>query len=203
MSIMQKTIDFYFDFGSPASYLAFTQLCKIEQELDCKIHYKPVLLGGIFKATHNSSPMTVPAKGMYVMRDLNRYAALYEVPLIFNPYFPINTLVLMRIALGLQLYQPNDFLRFVTSVFEAIWVSSLNMGDEQVLTERIAGLGLDVSSTLSLKDNSQVKDQLKEDTSFAVQRGLFGLPTMFVNDEMFWGQDRLNFVKDAIQKGEG
>ena len=104
---MVKNIDFYFDFGSPTAYLAFTQLQLIEKRSGANLVFHPILLGGIFKATGNSPPAAIPAKGKYMMRDLQRYAEKYQVPYERNPFFPVNTLSLMRGAVS---YQNNDTL---------------------------------------------------------------------------------------------
>ena len=108
---MSKTVEFYFDLGSPATYLAYTQLPKICAQTDARLVYIPILLGGVFKATGNASPATVPAKGRYMFQDLDRYAKRYGVPLKFNPHFPINTLMLMRAVTGMQLHHPERFHR--------------------------------------------------------------------------------------------
>jgi 2-hydroxychromene-2-carboxylate isomerase len=195
---MSKSVDFYFDFGSPASYLAHTQLPRIAAETGAVLHYKPVLLGGIFQATGNSPPAAVPAKGRYMFRDLERFAARYRVPMAFNPFFPINTLQLMRGASGLQLRQPGRFPAYVDAVFRGMWVDKLNMGDPAVLGSLLAKAGFEPQALLALAADPEVKERLKADTAAAVARGLFGAPTMFVGREMYFGQDRLDFVREAL-----
>lgn len=195
---MSKKVEFYFDVGSPTAYLAFTQLQQIAAESGAELVYKPVLLGGIFEATKNASPVTVPAKGAYMLKDLARFARRYQVPLKFNPHFPINTLGLMRMCLGLQARQPESFLPYLSTVFSAMWVDGLNLGDPVIVREVIERSGVDVQLTLSLAQDSEIKESLKRETTAAVQRGLFGAPTMFVGEEMFWGQDRLDFVREAL-----
>ena len=195
---MSKRIEFYFDFGSPTAYLAWTQLPKIAAEAGAELVYKPVLLGGIFQATGNSPPAAVPAKGKYMLRDLARYAARYRVPLNFNPFFPINTLQLMRGASGLQLRQPERFPAYVDAVFRGMWVDKLNMGDPAVLGALLVKAGFEPQALLALTADAEVKERLKTDTAAAVARGLFGAPTLFVDQEMYFGQDRLDFVRDAL-----
>lgn len=195
---MSRNIEFYFDFGSPTAYLAFTQLPGIAAEAGVELIYKPVLLGGLFQATHNASPATIPAKGVYFMHDLSRFAKRYQVPLLINPFFPINTLQLMRIALGLQRRHPEDFLPFVSTIYHAMWVEGLNTGDMAVVAELVRKMGLNVEAVLALAADPEVKAALIQETSQAVERGLFGLPAMFVGDELFWGQDRLDFVREAV-----
>ena len=105
-----KTIEFFFDFGSPTTYLAHTQLPQLAADTGAQIQYVPMLLGGVFKATGNQSPVMVPAKGRWMGEDLPRFARRYGVPYQFNPHFPINTLTLMRGAVGLQMREPQRFM---------------------------------------------------------------------------------------------
>ena len=194
-----KAIDFYFDFGSPTAYLAYTQLSKIAANANAVLNYKPVLLGGIFQSAQNASPMMIPAKGAYMMQDLQRYAKRYQVPLNFNPNFPINTLKLMRLTTGVQQHFPELFEQFLAVVFKAFWVDAQNMGDDAVIRQVLQANQLDADAILALADQPDVKELLKQNTQQANARGLFGVPTMFVGDQMFWGQDRLDFVVEALQ----
>src|SRR5471032_141243 len=126
---MSKTLEFFFDLGSPATYLAYTQLPALCAATGATLVYQPMLLGGVFKATGNASPITVPAKGRYLFNDLSRYAQRYNVTLKFNPHFPINTLMLMRAVTGMQLHQPERFQGFIDCLFRTLWVEGRNMGD--------------------------------------------------------------------------
>jgi len=191
-------IEFHFDFGSPASYLAYTQLPAIAQQAGADLVYRPMLLGGVFKATGNASPVTVPAKGRWMMQDLARWARRYAVPFVMNPHFPINTLVLMRGAVGYQMEQPEHFVSYVDAVFKAMWAQALNLGDETVLSSLLADNGLDPAAFQAMVGQAHVKTQLLAYTDAAVARGVFGAPTCFVGDEMFFGQDRLDFVREAL-----
>ena len=193
-----RTVEFFFDFGSPATYLAWTQLPAICRATGATLVYRPMLLGGVFQATGNASPVTVPAKGRYMLADLARFARRYGVPLRFNPHFPINTLTLMRGAVGLQIHDPARFDAYVTAVFNAIWVDGLQMGDPGVVAEVLGRAGFDARALLELTADPAVKDALKSATEEAVRRGAFGAPTMFVGDQMFFGQDRLDFVREAL-----
>lgn len=195
---MSKTLEFFFDFGSPASYLAWTQLPQLCADSGAHLSYRPMLLGGVFQATGNASPITVPAKGAYTFRDFSRFARRYGVPLRVNPNFPINTLALMRAATGVQLHMPERFEAFVAVVFTALWVDGLNLGDPAVVGEVLVKAGFDSQSILALTAQQDVKDALKATTEEAVRRGVFGAPSMFVADELFFGQDRLDFVREAL-----
>ena len=195
---MTKSVDFYFDVGSPTAYLAHNRLKQLKLEYGCSVIYHPVLLGGLFKASGNSSPVTVPAKGRYMMmEDLPRFAKLYNVPLNTNPHFPINTLNLMRGAVSAL--NEAYFDTYIDTIFNSIWVESRNMGDIDTVIEVLSDAGLDAKSILDATQNPEVKQQLISNTEQAVERGLFGAPTMFVDGEMFFGQDRLQFVEAALK----
>jgi 2-hydroxychromene-2-carboxylate isomerase len=196
-----KTIEFWFDFGSPASYLAFTQMPRIAAETGATLVWRPMLLGGVFKATGNASPVTVPAKGRWMMQDLQRWARRWGVPFTFNPHFPINTLTLMRGAVGLQLRRPQEFTRYAEAVFHAMWAAPLNLGDPAELAEVLRAAGLDAEALAALAADPEVKAALVAATDEAVARGVFGAPTVFVGAAMFFGQDRLDFVQEAARGG--
>ncbi|SDU98510.1 2-hydroxychromene-2-carboxylate isomerase [Pseudomonas mucidolens] len=195
---MNKTLEFFFDLGSPATYLAYTQLPGICAETGSQLVYHPMLLGGVFKATGNASPVTIPAKGRYMLEDLERYARRYGVPLKFNQHFPINTLMLMRAVTGIQLHQPKRFIDFIDCLFQAIWVDGRHLGDPAVVAEVLTGHGFDPVQVLELSNAEDVKAALRENTEQAIQRGVFGAPSLFVGDQLFFGQDRLDFVREAL-----
>ena len=195
---MSKTLEFFFDLGSPATYLAYTQLPALCAETGTQLVYQPMLLGGVFKATGNASPITVPAKGRYMFNDLARYAKRYNVTLKFNPHFPINTLVLMRAVTGIQLRQPERFQAFIDCLFRAIWVEGRNLGDPAGVAAVLTEAGFDPDEVLALANDDRTKTALKDKTEEAIQRGVFGAPSMFVGNDMFFGQDRLDFVREAL-----
>ena len=196
---MSKTVEFYFDLGSPATYLAYTQLPKICEQTDSQLVYIPMLLGGVFKATGNASPATIPAKGLYMFQDLDRYAKRYGVPLKFNPHFPINTLMLMRAVTGMQLRHPERFQAFIDCLFKALWVEGRSLDDPATVASVLTQNGFDPNEVLALTAAEDVKAALKDNTEKAVQRGVFGAPSMFVDNQLFFGQDRLDFVIEALR----
>ena len=193
-----KSIEFYFDLGSPYSYMGFHRIQKLAAEKHAKIIWKPMLLGGVFKATGNSSPMTVPAKAQYAMNDLKRWSKLWQIPMQMNPYFPINTLQLMRLVTAVQRYQPDQFLAVLTGVFDAMFGEPRNLNDPQEFKQLMSDLGLDVQQVQTWLDDEQVKQQLKSVTEEAVQRGVFGAPTWFNQNEIYWGIDHLHFLERAL-----
>ena len=195
---MSKTLEYYFDFGSPAAYLASTQLAALAADTGATVAWRPMLLGGVFVATGNASPASVPAKGKYIFRDFARFAQRYGVVLNTNPFFPINTITLMRIATGLQLRQDPRFMDYCRAMYRAIWVDAQNMNDPATVAKVLQQSGFDPAALLAMAAEQPVKDKLKADTEAAVARGVFGAPTFFVGEQMFWGQDRLDFVREAL-----
>ena len=139
---MRKTLDFYYDFGSPTAYLAHKRLQQLGEKYEVDVVYKPILLGGVFKATGNTTPVAVPAKGKYMLEyDLPRFAGRYGVPLNLNPHFPINTLALMRGAVAAQ--RLDCLARYIEVVYDAVWVAAENMGDPEVVGRVLTAAGLD------------------------------------------------------------
>lgn len=191
---MTRTVEFFFDFGSPAAYLAATQIEAVAGDAD--VIWRPMLLGGVFKATGNASPVMVPAKGKWMMDDLSRWAARYGVPLTLPPGFPINTLYLMRGASALE--GTPDFATYVRAVYAAIFGEGRDMSDPAVIGKVLEAAGLDAQAVIAATQDDAVKARLKTTTDEAVARGAFGAPTMFVGDQMFFGQDRLEFVREAL-----
>ena len=158
-----------------------------------------MLLGGVFKATGNASPATVPAKGRYMFQDLDRYAKRYGVPLKINPHFPINTLMLMRAVTGMQLRHPGRFPALIDCLFNALWVNGRSLGDPATVAAVLTEHGFDPHEVLALTADEEVKAALKDNTEKAVQRGVFGAPSMFIDNQLFFGQDRLDFVLEALR----
>ena len=193
---MVKNIEFYFDFGSPTAYLAFTQLQLIAERQKANLIYCPILLGGVFKATGNNPPASVPAKGKYMMVDLQRYADKYKVPYKRNPYFPINTLSLMRGAVSYQ--EEGDFLKYVNVMFQNMWIDPKNLNDVEVLKKVLIDNNFDIDDFMQRISDQNVKNKLISNTENAVKKGAFGAPTIFVGDEMFFGQDRMEFIENSI-----
>ena len=196
---MQKTAEFFFDVGSPAAYLAWTQLPTLCADAGAKLVYRPMLLGGVFQATGNASPMMVPAKGSYMAVDLGRFSQRYGVDFKMNPHFPINTLQLMRGVIGMQLRQPAHCEAFLGAVFTALWAKGANLIDPAVTAATLAQAGFDPAEVFALGNDADVKAALKTNTEEAVARGVFGAPTVFVGEAMFFGQDRLDFVRQALR----
>ena len=195
---MTTRLEFFFDYGSPYSYLADSQLGGLRERTGCEIAYRPMLLGGVFKATGNRSPAMEPieAKRRYGAVELRRFVALYGCPFQPNPHFPINTLPIMRACHAAL--RDGVFETFHRAVFPAFWAAGRNLGDEAVFAGVLEAAGLDAKALIAGASDPEVKDALRATTEEAVERGAFGAPTFFVGDEMFFGADRLGFVEAAL-----
>jgi 2-hydroxychromene-2-carboxylate isomerase len=193
---MTKSVEFLFDFGSPTTYLAYKQLPKIAARHGARIVWTPILLGAVFKATGNTSPAMIPAKARYMNGDLARFAKRYGVVLNFNTHFPVNTLPLMRGAVAYQ--QTPQFDIYVDAIFDAMWAHPRNLNDQAEIAHVLRDIGIGPEDFLARIERPEVKEKLKSSTEDAVARGVFGAPSFFVNGELFFGQDRLDFVEEAL-----
>ena len=155
-----KTVDFYFDFGSPAAYLAYTQLPKLRADTGATVVMKPILLGGVFQATGTRPPISVPLKGTYLFQDMGRYAKRYGVPLVMNPNFPINTITLMRADVGLGLGGDHRLEAYRAAIFQSIWVDRKNMNDPATVAAVLAAAGFDAAALMAIVAEQHVKDEL-------------------------------------------
>ena len=196
---MTRTLEFYFDYGSPYSYLADTQVEGIARRAGATLVRKPMLLGGVFKATGNHSPAELPQKSKWSGFDMPLWARHYGVPFQRNPFFPVNTLALMRGAAAAQI--DGTFERYHPAIYKAMWVDGRNLNDMKEIVAVLAAAGLDPAKVGARIQDQDVKDRLKATTEEAVARGVFGAPTCFVDNMMFFGNDRLPFVEMAL-KGE-
>lgn len=193
---MKKSIDFYYDFISPASYFAFMRLLQLTEGRAVDINYKPMLLGGVFKATGNTSPVTIPAKWDWIKADFQRHADYYEIPFQLNPHFIFSTVNAMRGALwALSKGRIEEYNR---AMFSAAWAQGRDPSSQEVLREALAGAGFDADEGVAAMGDPEVKAALVDATENAVERGVFGAPTFFVSDEMHFGQDRLEWVLRAL-----
>jgi 2-hydroxychromene-2-carboxylate isomerase len=195
---MTKTVEFFYDFTSPTAYLAWTQLPAIVKRTQATLVYRPMFLGGVMQTTGNRPPGTVEAKGRWMQADLARFARRYGVAFARNPHFPMMTLLTQRIAVGIV--DTPEFERYLAAVFNAAWRYGKNIADKAVLAEVLTAAGLDAEKLIAMADDPANKEKLKANTDEAVARGAFGAPTFFVGDEMHFGQDRLDFVEEALAR---
>jgi 2-hydroxychromene-2-carboxylate isomerase len=199
---MSATIEFIFDFASPNSYLAYRALPPILERTGARLTINPCLLGGIFKATGNVAPgiafAGVKGKLDYEMLEFRRFIAKHGIAKFrFNPNFPVNTLMLMRGYIAAR--EAGVEAGYLEMGLEGLWEEGLKLDDREVLARRIDSAGLDSASLLAAAQTDRVKLKLADNTAAAVARGVFGVPTFFVGDEMFFGKDRLGQVEEAVQ----
>ena len=196
---MARRLEFFFDYGSPYSYVANGQLPALVARAGATLVYRPMLLGGVFKATGNRSPAAEPieAKRRYGGLTLLRYAVEAGVPFRPNPHFPIDTLFLMRCAVAAQ--RASVFEPFHARVYPAFWAEGLDLGDREVLGRVLSDAGLDVAALFEGAQAPEAKAALRANTDEAVARGAFGAPTFFVGEELFFGSDHLRFVLRALE----
>ena len=193
---MRAQLEFFYDYVSPYSYLANSQLRGLG---GCDVVYRPMFLGGVIKATGNQPPGALPPRLRYLQLDLDRWARHYGISFRNNSIFPQNTLAALRLALVSQ--RDGSFERIHQKLFDAMFVDDRDLSDLAVLREILAAADLDADAMLAAIEEPEIKATLKANTEEAVARGAFGAPTMFVGDEMFFGNDRLPFVRAAIEAG--
>ncbi len=195
---MIKPFEFYFDFASPYTFIAHKKIRKIEKENFIKMKYMPVLVGGLLKLSGIKANADIPIKAKYMIKDCKLWAEKYKITFKFNNYFPINTLNLMRCVL---LAEKKDIApNFIDKIFDAIWKDGLNLNDNIIVEKLLKNLDLNPKIFLMEALNPVIKDELKRRTDEAYSKGIFGTPSFIVNNKMFWGQDRLEFVFNEARK---
>ena len=192
---------FMFDFGSPNAFLSHEAIPAIEKRTGAKFEYVPILLGGIFKATNNKSPAETLAgvknKREFHTLETERFVKRFGVkPYTWNPFFPVNTLNLMRAAVAAQL--DGIFEKYVEAAFHHMWVEPKKMDDLEVAAKAFSVSGLDAAKLFARSQEPEIKARLIENTQSAVERGAFGSPTFFVGKEMFFGKEQLREVEELI-----
>jgi 2-hydroxychromene-2-carboxylate isomerase len=192
---------FMFDFGSPNAFLSHEAIPAIEKRASVKFEYVPILLGGIFKATNNKSPAETLAgvknKPEFQALETERFIKRFHVqPYVWNPFFPVNTLNLMRAAIAAQF--EDVFEKYVEAAFHHMWREPKKMDDPEVAVKALCASGLDGTKLLTRAQDADVKAKLIENTQSAVERGAFGSPTFFVGNEMFFGKEQLREVEEMV-----
>jgi len=198
-----KTVEFHFDFGSPNAYLAHLVIPKVERRTGSTFRYVPVLLGGVFKATGNRSPVETMAgirnKPEYVQLETDRFIRRHGITSYQrNPFFPVNTLMAMRGAVAAE--QLDCFASYIDAVFRYMWSEPRKMDDPNVYRQALLEAGLDANRIMELTQTPEVKQTLLQTTEQSVARGNFGSPTFFIGDEMWFGKDSLRDVEEALSQ---
>lgn len=196
-------VKFYFDFGSPNAFLAHRVIPDIEQRTGASFTYVPILLGGLFKLTGNQSPMIAFAgirnKPAYEGLEVRRFLERHQISdFKMNPFFPINTLQLMRGAIAAE--EAGVFKAYVDQVYDDMWTRGLDMGQPEIVGKSLATAGLPVERIFELAQSAEVKQRLLDNTQEAFDKGAFGSPSFLVGEELFFGKDRLRDVEEDIVK---
>ena len=194
-------VEFHFDFGSPNAYLSHLVIPEIGRRTGVAFEYVPILLGGVFKLTNNRSPAEslagIKNKPEYERLEMNRFIRRHRITRFRqNPFFPVNTLTLMRGAIAAR--SLGVFDRYVDEIFRHMWADPKKMDDPSVLSAALEESGLDGARLIELAQTRAVKDELLANTERSVARGTFGAPTFFVGDEIYFGKDRLRDVEERI-----
>lgn len=195
---MPKSVELFYDYASTFSYLAWMAMPAFAKRTGATVVPRPMLLGGLFKAVGNRSPVDVPAKGIYMTLEMRRNAERTGIPFRMNSRFPVNSLHLMRGAIVAQ--EEGTLQAYSDAVFKAIWQEDKDLLDSPTLAAVLGGVGIDAKRLMERTAEQSVKDKLKANTDEAAQRGAFGAPTFFVGGEMYWGFDRLDQVAEALAR---
>jgi len=194
---MSKTVDFYYDYISPASYFGLIRLEELCKRTGTQINYKPMLLGGVYNIVGNTAPITVPAKWEWIKKDFARTAEYYGIPYQLNPHFIFSTVNALRGAMWAQ--QEGRIVEYNHAMYRAAWAEGKDLSSAEVLTEVLNEAGFDATQVMEAMTQPEMKKALINATEEAANRGIFGAPTMFVGDEIYFGQDRLDWVERALQ----
>ena len=195
---MIKPFEFYFDFVSTYTFLAHKEIRRIENENSIKINYMPILLGALLKSAGIKPNMDIPIKGKYMIKDCKLWAEKYNIEFKFNSYFPIITLNLMRCVLVAE--KKSLAKNFIDKVFDAIWKDDLNLNDSAIFENLLKNLKINPKTFLMEAAQPNIKDELRKKTDDAYKKGILGAPSFIVNNKIFWGQDRLEFVLSEATK---
>ena len=198
--------EFHFDFGSPNAYLAHLVVPEIERRTGTKFEYVPILLGGVFKMTNNKSPAEKMAgiknRLEYEKLEMQRFVRRHGITQFnWNPFFPVNTLLIMRGAVAARL--AGVYERYIAEVFRHMWAEPKDMNNPEVVRAALKESGFDADALLARTEEPAVKNQLLRNTTATVERGTFGAPTFFVGDQIFFGKDRLRDVEEEIARANG
>ena len=194
------TIEFFYDFTSPYSYLAATQIKQLAQKTGAAFQPKPFVLGAVFKAVGTEKIQAeFPAKGRAMWLDVAAWAKDYDVPLRFPDVFPVNSIKAARAVLAVA--DPEKAWQLTERIYRAYWSENADISQPDLLGKLVADVGLNALEVLAATDTPEIKDRLRANTTDAIERGAFGAPTIFVGDQLFFGNDRLHFVERAA-KGE-
>lgn len=196
-------VEFFFELGSPYSYFAATQLHAIEQRTGATFVWKPMVLGAVFKATSNEMPSTVPTKARYMFQDLKRWSAHYGEPFEWPATFPLNTIYVHRAILAVEREHGQARARALTlALYRAYWGEGHDITQPAEMTAVFEAQGFDAQHVSVWMQDQEIKDLLKHHTEHAIECGVFGAPSFVVDDELFWGNDRLDFLESHLARAQ-
>ena len=198
---MTETIDFYFEFASPYGYLASLEVDNLAAKYGRSVNWRPFMLGAILKITNSAPMMTIPIKGDYMYRDVARCAKLMGVPLTKPDVAPMNSLAAMRVFYWLLDQDKGKAVSFAKAIYHAYWGAGRDMSPVDSVLAVVSDLGVDPSAARVATQDAAVKEQLKRETQLAIDRGAFGSPFIFVDDEGYWGHDRMHHIEHHLRHG--
>ena len=194
---MTKSIEFYFDFVSPYTYLAHKRIIEIEKTKKIKFIYKPILLGGLHNLRNITPAAFIEAKKKFTINDCQMVAKKLNIKFKFNQNFPINSLNLMR---GVLIIEKSKIKKYIRNFFDAYWAFNLNLSNKEIIKKILQQLEIDYENFFKKVNEQKTKDLLKRLTQKAFDKEIFGAPTFVINNKLFWGQDRLDYALDEYKK---
>ena len=195
---MIKSFEFYFDFGSPYTFLAHKKIRNIEKEFPVKIKYMPIFLSGLLNLAEIKAPAFIPSKAKFIIKDCKLFAKKFNFDFKFNSYFPLQSLGLMRGVLLAE--EENKASPYIDKFFDACWKEGMNLNDQKIVNKILEDLTFNPKTFQTKISKQNIKDELKKRTNDAFVRGVFGVPSFIINNKMFWGQDRLEFVLNEAKQ---
>ena len=193
---MTNSLDFYFDFISPYSYLAYKKIKKLKETEKIKINYFPILLGALHNLNNIKAAAFIHSKAKFMIRDCKMVAKKFNIKFKFNESFPINSLSLMR---GILVIDESKIKKYIEKFFEAYWELNLNLSNKKITKKILGELNIDSEEFFKKINDQKTKDLLKKLTQDAFDKEIFGAPTFIVNNKLFWGQDRLNYALEEYK----
>ena len=190
---MSRKVEFYYDFSSPYTYIASTRIEKICEDTDVELEWKPFLLGGVFNEIGSTPAVEIDNKFKYLRVDFERAATYFDVDFNFPDLFPLNSVRSMRGAFAA--IEQGKLVEYSNQMFRSYWVDGIDLSKPDLLAQEVDKVGIDADWFIEKINEQEIKDKLRDETNIAIEKGVFGAPTMFVDDKMFWGNDRLDFLE--------